>query len=318
MSYRTTSTTQSGHVTTRVARTNSSFSRNYSGLLASLGCAAFLLVSAPALAVVAVAPTLGTAAQFGVLGNSGVTGSAGAGTLVSGNVGSAPTSPTINNFPPSTVTAPFVLYTAANAVTAQANTDANAAYTSLAGQGVGTALGNNLSGLTLTPGLYSSGAADLGASTALTLNDPSSDKSGIFVFNVASTLTMNGSSTVIGTANPCNVYWRVGSSATLNGTSFMGTVVADTSITVSSASTVSGRLLAGAVTGTGVVTMAVGGNTIGGCSGPPTITVTKVSNVGVGTFSFTGNNGFAGQSITTATSGVGVAGAVQTLTAWSV
>ena len=414
MNYRTATTTQAGSALCRVARTDAGLRRNYSGLLASLGCVAFLLVSAPALAVVAVAPTLGTAAQFGVLGNSGVTGSAGAGTVVNGNVGSGPTSPTINNFPPSSVTAPFVLYTAANAVTAQANTDASNAYTSLAGQGVGTALGNNLSGLTLTPGLYSSGAADLGASTALTLNDPSSDKSGIFVFNVASTLTMNGSSTVIGTADPCNVYWRVGSSATLNGTSFMGTVIADTSITVSSASTVSGRLLAGAVTGTGVVTMAVGGNTIGGCSraklalaktvvntgggtalasaftltatGPvtisgaapvaatnaptgvytltetnltgytagsfscsgggalagnlltiaaadagntitctitntftsvtlPTMRVTKVSNGGVGTFGFSGNNGFTNQTVTTVTTGVGVAGAAQTLTA---
>src|ERR1035437_10473346 len=53
MSYRTTSTTQSGHVTTRVARTNSRFSRTYSGLLASLGFASFLLVSAPALAATA-------------------------------------------------------------------------------------------------------------------------------------------------------------------------------------------------------------------------------------------------------------------------
>src|ERR1035437_4233567 len=67
MSYRTTSTTQSGHVTTRVARTNSRFSRNYSGLLASLGFAAFLLVSAPALAAVATPPNLGTAGSYAVL-----------------------------------------------------------------------------------------------------------------------------------------------------------------------------------------------------------------------------------------------------------
>jgi len=47
----------------------------------------------------------------------------------------------------------------------------------------------------------------------------------------------------------------------------------------------------------------------------PTVTVTKVSNGGVGQFSFTGSNGFANQSITTVTSGVGVVGATQTLTA---
>jgi hypothetical protein len=232
-----------------------------------LGFAASILLATPVLAGVAVAPTLGTAAQFGVLGNSGVTGSTAPGTVVNGDVGSAPTAPTITNFPPSTVTPPFVLYTSANAVTAQAHTDANNAYTSLAGQVLGdTPLGNNLSGLTLVPGLYSSGAADLGASATLTLNDPSLGKTGIFVFNVSSSLTMNASSTVIGSADPCNVYWRVGSSATLGGSSFMGTVIANTSITVSSASNVSGSLLAGAVTGTGVVTMAVGGNIIGGCS----------------------------------------------------
>ena len=227
----------------------------------------FFLASAPALAVVAVAPTLGAAEQFGALGNSEVTGSTLPGTVVNGNVGSAPTVPTITNFPPSTVPAPFVLYTAADPVTAQAHTDAATAYGFLAGQGLGTPLGNTLDNLTLTPGLYSSGAADLGASTTLTLNDPSPGKTGIFVFNVASSLIMNVGSVVTGTANPCNVYWRVGSFATLNGNSFMGTVIADTSITVGGGN-VSGRVLAGAVTATGIVTMSTGGNTIGGCSAP--------------------------------------------------
>jgi hypothetical protein len=62
------------------------------------------------------------------------------------------------------------------------------------------------------------------------------------------------------------VYWRIGTSATLNGVSFRGTVIADASITVGSGSNLTGRVLAG--TGaTGAVTMAgSGGNTIGGCS----------------------------------------------------
>jgi hypothetical protein len=47
----------------------------------------------------------------------------------------------------------------------------------------------------------------------------------------------------------------------------------------------------------------------------PTVTLTKVSNGGVGTFSFSGSNGFANQSITTLLAGFGVAGATQTLTA---
>jgi hypothetical protein len=97
----------------------------------------------------------------------------------------------------------------------------------------------------------------------------------IFVFNVASTVTANVNSVVTGTANPCNIYWRVGTSATLNGDNFRGTVIANASITVGAGADLEGRALAG--TGaTGAVTMAgAGGNTIGGCSvagaGVPTL-----------------------------------------------
>jgi len=204
-----------------------------------------------------VAPNLGTASQFALLGNSAVTGSAGAGTVVSGSVGSFPTS-TISNFPPSSVTAGHTLHLAANATVQQAQTDARAAYTFLAAQGGTPIAGDNLN-ITLTPGVYSLGAANLPASTTLTLNG-----AGIFIFNVASTLVMNASSAVIGTANPCNVYWRVGTSATLSGTSFMGTVLADASITLGLGS-VTGRLLSG-MGPTGATTLSVGGNTVGGCS----------------------------------------------------
>ncbi len=221
---------------------------------------------APALLRAQVAPNLGTAHRFGVLGNSGVTGSTGTGTLVNGDVGSFPTA-AVTNFPPSRVGTGFTLHLTANATVQQAQTDAKTAYDFLAAQG-GTPIADALSGA-LTPGVYALGAADLAASTTLTLNG-----AGIFIFNVASTLTMNVGSVVNGTANPCNVYWRVGTSATLNGTSFMGTVIADASITVGAGSSVIGRVLAG--TGpTGAVTMSgAGGNTIGGCSDPlatPTI-----------------------------------------------
>jgi hypothetical protein len=215
-----------------------------------------------------VAPTLGTAAQFALLGNSAVTGSTGAGTVVSGDVGSFPTA-TISNFPPSTVTPGFTLHNSANAIVQQAQADARASYTFLAAQG-GTPINANLStNGALSPGVYSVGAADLPASSTMTLNG-----SGIFIFNVASSLTMNVGSSIIGSANPCNVYWRVGSSATLNGTSFMGTVLADASITLGGGN-VTGRLLAG-LGATGAVTLSVGGNTVGGCSAPPIApTVTK-------------------------------------------
>jgi hypothetical protein len=238
-------------------------------LLASVGFVALLSLAQTAAALTATAPPLGLAHQFGALGNSGVTGSAAPGTVINGDVGSGPTGIAITNFPPSSTVPPFIVHNTGvqpDGVVTQAQLDANTAYNALAVQGLGTPLGNNLSIVgVLTPGVYSTGAGDLAAGTTLTLNDPSPGKTGIFVFNVASSLTMNVLSNVVGTANPCNVYWRVGSSATLNGATFMGTVIADTSITVGGGN-VSGRVLAGAVTGTGVVTISTGGNTIGGCS----------------------------------------------------
>jgi len=233
-------------------------------LTACLGLVALLFVASPAMAQVA--PTLGTAGQFAVLANSAVTGSTGSGTAVNGDVGSSPTA-TISNFPPSTVVAPYTVHFTNDGTVQQAHTNAKTAYDFLAAQS-GTVLNNNLStNGVLGPGVYTLGAADLPASTTLTLNG-----SGIFIFNVASSLTMNTSSVVSGSANPCNVYWRVGTSATLNGTSFIGTVISDASITVGGG-TVTGRVLAG--TGaTGAVTMpGSGGNTIGGCSVTPVPTL---------------------------------------------
>lgn len=243
------------------------FPTRSSSLLASMGCAALLCGVSPASAQTA--PPLGEMGVFAALGNSGVTGSTGAGTVVDGDVGSSPTA-SISNFPPSTVMPPFVLHLTNDSTVQQAHTDAITAFNFLAAQGPGTVLADQLDGAVLTSGIYSftSGAADLAATGILTLDGP-----GIFVFQVDSALTANVGSTVVGTADPCNVYWRVGTSATLNGISFSGNVIADANVTVGSGSNVIGRVIAG--TGaTGAVTMAgAGGNTIGGCAtgpvGPP-------------------------------------------------
>ncbi len=211
-------------------------------------------------------PPLGVSLpQFGVLGGAGVTGSTGAGTSVNGDVGSSPTA-SITNFigstipGPSRTVPPFIVHYTNDAVVQQARLDAIAAYNNIVAQGTGTALGPQLNGLVLNPGLYSfTSAADLASGGTLTLNG-----SGIFIFSVESSLTANTLSRVIGTANPCNVYWRVGSSATLNGLNFFGTILADQSVTVASSNNLQGR----AVGINGAVTMpGGGGNTIGGCSG---------------------------------------------------
>ena len=234
--------------------------RAYFRLPGAMVALAFLGGTCAALAQTA--PPLGVAQQFAVLGNSGVTGSTGAGTVVNGDVGSSPTA-SITNFPPSSVTPPFTLHLTNDPTVQLAHADAIVAYNFLAAQGPGTVLPAQLNGAVLTSGIYSfaGGAADLAALGTLTLNGP-----GVFVFQVDSALTANVGSSVVGTADPCNVFWRVGTSATLNGINFWGNVIADASITVGSGSNVTGRVLAG--TGpTGAVTMAgAGGNTIGGCS----------------------------------------------------
>jgi Ice-binding-like/IPTL-CTERM motif len=245
--------------------------RRWPGPLASVGISAFLFGSSQALSQTA--PPLGVVQQFSVLGNSGVTGSTGLGTVVNGDVGSSPTA-SISNFPPSSVSSPFTLHLTNDLTVQQAHADAIAAYDFLAAEGPGTVLAAQLNGAVLTSGIYSfmGGAADLAATGTLTLNGP-----GVFVFQVNSALTANVGSNVIGTANPCNVYWRVGTSATLNGISFLGNVFADASITVGSGANVTGRTIAGHGP-TGAVTMAgAGGNTIGGCAAappPPTPTPT--------------------------------------------
>ncbi|MCA1732669.1 MAG: DUF3494 domain-containing protein [Acidobacteria bacterium] len=236
--------------------------KRHIGVVAILALAT-LLCALPALAQVA--PDLGVAGQFGALGNSGVTGSTGTGTIVGGDVGSSPTA-TISNFPPSTAAPPYTVHYTNDLVVQQARTDANAAYLFLAAQPAVVLPSAQLAGVVLTSGVYSfpGGAADLASGGTLTLNGP-----GVFIFQVDSSLTANTLSIVAGDADPCNVYWRVGTSATLNGSSFRGNVLADASITVGDGANVTGRLLAGTGT-TGAVTMAgSGGNTVGGCATTP-------------------------------------------------
>lgn len=241
----------------------------------SVGFAALLFGSFTAIGQTA--PPLGVVQQFSVLGNSGVTGSTGLGTIVNGDTGSSPTA-SISNFPPSTVSVPFALHLTNDLIVQQAHSDAIGAYGFLAAQGPGTVLAAQLDGAVLTSGIYSfaGGAADLAALGTLTLNGP-----GIFVFQVDNALTANVGSNVVGTAVPCNVFWRVGTSATLNGIGFVGNVFADASITVGDGSNVTGRTIAG-IGPTGAVTMAgSGGNTIGGCASlPPPLTPTPTVTAG--------------------------------------
>lgn len=110
----------------------------------------------------------------------------------------------------------------------------------------------DLAGQTITPGTYSTAAGTFSNSGVLTLN-AGGDASAVFIFQAASTLITSTGSTVVltGGAQACNVYWKVGSSATIGtGSTFIGHIYAQTSITANTSATIYGQLLArdGAVT----------------------------------------------------------------------
>ncbi len=123
-----------------------------------------------------------------------------------------------------------------------------------------TPVGPDLAGENLVAGIYSFGAAATNLSGTLTLN-AQADPSAVWIFQASSALVTSDSSTVAFTNLPpgvtaaqlaCNVYWTVGSSATIaSGTSFVGTILASASITAVSNATVTGRLLAGNAAGAG-------------------------------------------------------------------
>ena len=194
------------------------------------------------------APSLGTASSFGILGATTVTNTGP--TVITGDLGVSPGS-AITGFPPGLVVGGATH--PADAVALQAQTDTTTAYNSLAGQPCNTTFGvpTDIGGRTLVPGVYcfSSSAQITGA---LTL-DAGGDPNAVWIFKVGSTLVTASSATVqlINGAQNCNVFWQVGSSATLGtSTSFIGNILALTSISLTTNATISGRALArnGAVT----------------------------------------------------------------------
>jgi hypothetical protein len=182
---------------------------------------------------------LGSATTFAVLAGSGVTSTGG--TTVYGDLGVSP-STALTGAP--TVTGATHL---GDAAAAQAQSDLTTAYNNAAGRSLGAVtVAGNLGGQTLTPGLYKSTSGLEISSGDLTL-DAQNDPNAVFIFQMASTLTTTSGRQVIlsGGAKPANIFWQVGSSATLGTTSvFKGTILALTSISLDTGATVDGRLLA--------------------------------------------------------------------------
>jgi ice-binding like protein len=223
----------------------------------------------------ATAPGLGAAAPYAVLAGSTVTNTGP--TVVTGNVGLSPGT-SVTGFTPGTATGTIM---AADAASLNAQNSNTAAYLVASGEASTSTVSAPLGGgTTLTPGVYSGGALQLNG--ALTL-DGGGDPSAVFIFQAASTLTTASSSSVIleNGAQACNVFWTVGSSATLGtSTTFVGNILALTDITLTTDASVEGSVMAQ----NGAVTLDTNTISIATCAAPsvtppatPTTTTTTTS-----------------------------------------
>jgi len=189
---------------------------------------------------------LGTAAAASVLAGAGVTNTGPS--VLNRDLDTSPT-PAITGFPPGTVGGTTH---AGDATAAQAQSDLTIAYNAAASApSTQNVTGVDLGGKTLTQGVYT-------ASTSMALNGPlpltlNGGASSVFIFQAGTTLITGSNSSVLltGGAQACNVFWQVGSSATLGtNTTFVGNILAQASITANTGATIDGRALArtGAVT----------------------------------------------------------------------
>ena len=229
--------------------------------LSALGLTAFIAPSA----VHAQAPPLGTTADFSILAGSGITNT-GSSVITGipahpGDLGS--TTASIGGFPPGIVVPPGIIHPINDAPTILAQSSLVTAYNNLAGRPATASLtGQDLGGLTLIPGVYDfSSSAQLTGTLRLNgLGNPNS----VFIFNIGSALTTASSSVValINGAQGGNVFWRVGSSATLgSSTSFAGDILALASITLNTGASIN---CGAAWSQTGAVTLDT--NTISICA----------------------------------------------------
>ena len=243
---------------------------------------------------------LATAAGYSVLGGSTVTNTGN--TVLASSLGLSPGS-SVTGFPPGKITPPATLDIGSAAI--QAKQDLTTAYNDAAGRLITATTAADLAGLNLSPGVYSGPNKSALALTGTLTLDAAGDPNAVFIFQTGSTLITGSSSSVnlVNGAQSCNVFWQVGSSATLGtGSVFAGSLLAQISITVNGGVTIHGRTLAR----TGAVTLDDDTFTDAGCAPTgPTTTIagpgsTTTSSIPVGP-----TTTIAGPGPTTTTSRVG-------------
>src|SRR5580698_1317145 len=225
------------------------------------------------------AVNLGSDTTFAVLGGTTVTVTGGG--TITGNVGIYPGTAYVAGNPAVKVNG--TIY-AGGPVAAQAQADLTTAYNDAAGRTVAAiTVSGNLGGQTLAPGLYKSTSSLAISSGNLTL-DAQGNAAAVWIFQIASTLTTTSGLQVIlaNGANAANIFWQVGTSATIGTTCvFQGNILAGVSISLLTGSTISGRALAIG----GAVTIDTGGGsstTIPVAPTSPTVTSTVPANGATG------------------------------------
>src|ERR1700730_6048517 len=225
-------------------------SRRGAALIAlTMAAAVLLMVGNTASAAIVPTVPLGTSANYAVLAGSTVTNTGPS--VLNGSLGLSPGTSVIG-VPPGLVVPPGQ-QDVTNAAAAQAQSNLTAAYVNAAGRSVTATPTADLGNLKLQAGVYAGPSKGALSLTGPLILDGAGNASSVFIFQTNSTLTTASgrTGTVINGASCSNVFWQVGSSATLGtGSVFAGNILALTSITVNSSVTVHGRALArnGAVT----------------------------------------------------------------------
>ncbi len=191
----------------------------------------------------AIVPTvgLGTAASYSVIAGTTITNT---GPSVLGQSAGVSPGSAVVGFPPGQVQGATE---AATAAALQAQSDVTVAYTDAANRPVNVTTTGELGGLTLVGGVYNGPSNSPLTLTGPLVLDGQGDPNSVFIFQTGSTLITASGSTVqlINSAQQCHVFWQVGSSATLgSGSVFSGTILALTSVTVTTGVTVHGRAFA--------------------------------------------------------------------------
>ncbi len=256
--------------TTRATRALTALSRLALALTLAAATAVLMGIAGAPYAKADTAPiSLGAAANYAVLAASTVTNTGA--TTITGNLGLSPGT-SVTGFPPGQVKGSIDV---ANSAALQAQNDLTAAYNAAAASPVTATIPVELGGTTETPGVYASPAGTFGITGTLTL-DAQGDPNAIFIFEAASTLITASASNVVlvNGAQASNVFWVVGSSATLGTYSILrGNVLAQASITVTTGATLDGRALAR----TAAVTLDTDTITIPASTQAPTSTTTSLA-----------------------------------------